>query len=154
MLGLFIANQVLCFFERNGDIAFLLSVKIIMPYLIIVIGSDVFVLNKILPSPLIKAIICNTVSFGSKSSKPNADATAITNASILNQNVFDLSNALPFIFFFAIISSPPLVCFPTKHGKQKQVIQYFAVLCSQPGLVIVDLTHQLLVLTLKPYLLE
>jgi len=154
MLGLFIANQVLCFFERNGDIAFLLSVKIIMPYLILVIGSDVFVLNKILPSPLIKAIICNTVSFGSKSSKPNADATAITNASILNQNVFDLSNALPFIFFFAIISSPPLVCFPTKHGKQKQVIQYFAVLCSQPGLVIVGLTHQLLVLTLKPYLLE
>ena len=154
MLGLFIANQVLCFFERNGDIAFLLSVKIIMPYLILVIGSDVFVLNKILPSPLIKAIICNTVSFGSKSSKPNADATAITNASILNQNVFDLSNALPFIFFFAIISSPPLVCFPTKHGKQKKVIQYFAVLCSQPGLVIVGLTHQLLVLTLKPYLLE
>ncbi len=154
MLGLFIANQVLCFFERNGDIAFLLSVKIIMPYLILVIGSDVFVLNKILPSPLIKAIICNTVSFGSKSSKPNADATAITNASILNQNVFDLSNALPFIFFFAIISSPPLVCFPTKHGKQKQVIQYFAVLCSQPGLVIVGLTHQLLVLTLKPYLLR
>ena len=125
-----------------------------MPYLILVIGSDVFVLNKILPSPLIKAIICNTVSFGSKSSKPNADATAITNASILNQNVFDLSNALPFIFFFAIISSPPLVCFPTKHGKQKQVIQYFVLLCSQPGLVIVGLTHQLLVLTLKPYLLE
>jgi hypothetical protein len=27
-------------------------------------------------------------------------------------------------------------------------------LCSQPGLVIVGLTHQLLVLTLKPYLLE